>query len=148
MSENGKEKTSFTIIPDHLVRAFGASSKKLILLCKLHSFHAAGVVYNGGNKWLADYLGVGIRQVSKMLSELDDLGYISTTRKRGHRQTIKMTSQTIDAFSELKVSAGADSKVSYHEKDKKRKYKGRYVPRDVKIDWLDDYIRGLENDDS
>ena len=126
----------FIAIPDELIGHM--ESNKLLLLSKLYSFHRMNLTIYASNDWLAEYMGVSKRYITKLLAELEKDDLIERHGKLGGGRKITITTKTAELYDDMNIAQKADAKKKYQ--------KGR-LPDDIKVDWWKDYQKKLELED-
>ena len=88
------------------------------------------------DKKLAKYIGVTTRSIQTYLSELKKYKYIAihTEQENEENKPIRIITPTANIMISIKTATN-----NYH-KAKKNKNK----PKDIEVDWLEDYIANME----
>ena len=125
---------SFVAVPNILIGNMDANA--LLCLSKLYSFHRMNMKINTTNKYLSEFLGTSIRNVSRIINQLVKDGYIITHCPLGKMRSIEMTKKTIALFDEMNMA---------QKKASSQKYKKRLAD-DINEPWFEKYLQERHNE--
>jgi biotin operon repressor len=123
MEENGRVFTGLWIPRDIYLNKEVKWITKVIFL-EIHSFTANGKSCYMSNEYMAEFLGISIRQVSRNITTLKKIGWIEETAFDGRKRYLK-SCMRIDFNSgeaELTMPSNQNSKLSPNSLDKNVQY--------------------------